>query len=215
VVLLCQTGWRCHRVEVDDACWLHPACGPPAVLATACAPQGRYIWSDTYQAAVKPQSPEYLVAVGDLINVRVYNQEGMSAKVRVRSDGRVSLPFLGDVEAAGSSPTELSRRLQLLLKSFVLTPVVTVSLEEASPLEVYVVGEVVHPGRYRIDQQGSILLAIAAAGGLTPFAVDDRIFVIRREPEWVRIRFRLESLTHNPGKDAAFRLRTGDTIVAE
>jgi polysaccharide export outer membrane protein len=188
---------------------------PLLALATACAPQGRFIWSDTYQAAVKTQNLEYLVAVGDLINIRVYNQEGMSGKVRVRSDGRVSLPFLGDVEVAGYSPTELSRRLQVLLKSFVLNPVVTVSLEEANPLEVYVVGEVVRPGRYRIDQQGSVLLAIAAAGGLTPFASDDRIFVIRREPDWVRIRFRLESLTRNPGKDAAFRLRTGDTIVAE
>ncbi len=188
---------------------------PLLALAAACAPTGRYIWSDQYQAATQPADKEYVVAVGDLINVRVYNQDAMSAKVRVRADGRISLPFLGDVEAAGATPTVLSRRLQLQFKAFVLNPVVTVSLEEPRPLEVYLVGEVVRPGRYKIDPQGSMLQALAAAGGLTPFAREDRIFVIRREPAPVRIRFRLDALTQNLGAVAAFHLRSGDTVVAE
>jgi len=188
---------------------------PLLALATACGPTGRYIWSDQYQSATQPTDKEYVVAVGDLISVRVYNQDAMSAKVRVRTDGRISLPFLGDVAAAGYSPTELSGRLQVLFKAYVLNPVVTVSLEESRPLEVYLVGEVVRPGRYKIDPQGSMLQALAAAGGLTPFAREDRIFVIRREPDPVRIRFRLESLTRSLGAAATFRLRSGDTVVAE
>jgi polysaccharide export outer membrane protein len=184
-------------------------------LATACATPDPFIWSDQYKASLQASDQEYVVAVGDLLNVRVYNQDGMSAKVRVRADGRISLPFLGDVEAAGATPTVLSRRLQVLFKAFVLNPVVTVSLEEPRPLEVYLVGEVVRPGRYKIDPQGSMLQAIAAAGGLTPFAREDRLFVIRREPAPVRIRFRLESLTRNLGAVAAFHLRSGDTVVVE
>ncbi len=186
-----------------------------AALAAACAPPlGRYVWSDEYRAS--PQATgAYVVAPGDLISVRVYNQEAMSAKVRVRADGRISLPFLGDVEAAGLQPVELSKRLQVRLKEFVVSPLVTVSLEEPKPLEVYVVGEVVHPGRYPVEHSASVLQALAAAGGLTPFARQDRIFVIRREPSPARIRFRLEALTRNEGAAAAFRLLGGDTVVAE
>jgi polysaccharide export outer membrane protein len=93
--------------------------------------------------------------------------------------------------------------------------VVTVSLVETRPLEVYLIGEVVRPGRYALDPTATVLQALASAGGLTAFADRDRIFVLRRDPRPVRIRFRLESLTSTDGDGSAFRLLGGDTVVVE
>jgi polysaccharide export outer membrane protein len=186
-----------------------------AALSTACPPAlGPYVWFDQYRSSAQAAGA-YVVTAGDLINVRVYNQDAMSAKVRVRADGRISLPFLGDIDAAGLPPTELSKRLQTLLKEFVVNPVVTVSLEEPRALEVYVAGEVARPGRYPLEPTASVLQAIAAAGGPTAFASPERIFVLRREPRPVRIRFQLEALTRNEKDAASFRLLGGDTVVVE
>jgi len=188
---------------------------PWLALATACPPApGSYVWFDQYKVAAQASSA-YVVAAGDLISVRVYNQEAMSARVRVRDDGRISLPFLGDVEAAGHQPSELAKQLQVLLKEYVVNPVVTVSLEEPRTLEVYVVGEVARPGRYQLEPSASVLQVLAAAGGLTPFASPDRIFVLRRDPKATRVRFRMEALARNEANAASFRLHGGDTVVAE
>src|ERR1700730_10063629 len=73
-------------------------------LVISCASTGQYVWIEHYQQPVSP-SQGYVIAPGDVISVRVYNQEGMSARERVRADGKLSLPFLNDVDAAGYTPT--------------------------------------------------------------------------------------------------------------
>jgi polysaccharide export outer membrane protein len=190
--------------------------GAPLLFAlAACAHPGAFVWVDRYQEPERAGDHQYLIAAGDQLSVRVYNQDGMSARVRVRSDGQITLPFVGDVEAAGLAPATLSVKLQARLKEFVVNPSVTVSLETPQAIEVYVVGEVARPGRYPVEPRSSLLQALAAAGGLNGFAGRDRIYVIRREPAPVRIRFSLEALTHLEGQAPAFRLRGGDTIVVE
>jgi polysaccharide export outer membrane protein len=193
-----------------------------AVLAGApgCSHVGDYVWVDDIKEPPAPADTEYLVAPGDVLNVRVFNQEGMSGRARVRSDGKISLPFVNDVEAAGSTPTALAFRLQVRLKEFINNPVVTVSLEEAGPVQVSVLGEVAHPGVYAVQPRSSVLQALAAAGGLTQYASGDRIFVLRRnfagaKPPLLRIRFRYENLAHAEGRAAAFRMRDGDVLVVE
>ena len=144
----------------------------------------------------------------------------MSGRARVRTDGKISLPFVNDVEAAGQTPAALARRLQSRLKEFVNNPVVTVSLEEAGPIQVSVLGEVAHPGVFPVQAGANVLQALAAAGGLTPYASRDRIFVLRRSPPGgkvplVRIRFTYDKLAHAEGRAAAFRMRDGDVVVVE
>jgi polysaccharide export outer membrane protein len=142
----------------------------------------------------------------------------MSARARVRPDGRISLPFLDDVQAAGSTTSALGKRIQAQLKEFVVNPVVTVSLEDLRAISVSVIGEVVRPGQFQFEQGAGVLPALAAAGGMTPFADKDGIYVIRQRKaggDPVRIRFTYQSLTGAQGRASSFRLQGGDVIVVE
>lgn len=189
-------------------------------LAAGCAAVGDYVWADAVSEPAQPAETEYVIAPGDVLGVRVFNQEGMSGRARVRADGRISLPFVNDVEAAGQTPAALARRLQARLKEFINNPVVTVSLEEAGPIQISVLGEVVHPGVFPVQSGANVLQGLAAAGGLGPFASLDRIFVLRKTPPGskvplVRVRFTYQKLVRAEGRSVAFRLRDGDVVVVE
>lgn len=184
-------------------------------LAAACAAQGPYVWVQDYKDAA-PDAGGYRIAPGDVISVRVFNQDAMSGRSRVRPDGMVTLPFVNDVRAAGLTPEELSKSLKDKLKEFINAPVVTISLEEERPMQVSVLGEVAHPSAYAFERNAGVLQALAAAGGVTEYGHKDRIFVLRREggPP-TRVRFRFDALIHGDPQANAFRLRAGDVVVVE
>lgn len=188
-----------------------------AVLAlTACGHSGPYIWVHEYRDANAATQPAgYVIAPGDTIFVRVWNQESMSARVRVRDDGKISLPFLNDVIAARLTPDVLSAQLQKQLKDYINNPVVTVSLEESRAFAIPVLGQVTTPGSYTISTTAGVLGAIAAAGGLNEFAHKDAIFVVRKYPSAVRIRFSFDSLSQGEPRAVGFQLRDGDVVVVE
>ncbi len=186
-----------------------------AVCIASCANLGKYVWVDQYKEPTGVDDKPYTIAPGDVIQVRVFNQDQLSARARVRADGKVSLPLLNDVEAAGYTPVALSQVLERRLKELVNAPSVTVSLEETKPQMVMVMGEVTKPGAFPYDPAGGVLQAIAVAGGLTPDASGDRIFVLRQTPNPVRIRFSFDRLRRQEGRAATFRLRPGDVVVVE
>src|SRR4051794_858152 len=170
-----------------------------AVLGGACRHPGVFVWVDDFQDA-QPDG-EYVIHQGDLVNVRVFGQENMSAKSRVRADGKISMPFLNDVTAAGFSPVVLSAQLQTRLKDFINNPVVTISLEEVRQVPVSVLGEVLRPGVYSFDPNAGVLQAIASAGGFTNFASRD-LFVLRNAPgadKPQRVRFDFDQLVRAQG----------------
>jgi polysaccharide export outer membrane protein len=175
------------------------------------------VWVDDYPGSGSGSPSDYVIGIGDVVQVRVFNQEGMSAKARVRDDGKVSLPFLNDVAAAGYKPQVLAQQIQTRLKDYINTPVVTVSVEEERPLQISVVGQVTKPGQYVLDRGAGVLQAVAAAGGLTEYGHRDRVFVLRRLPgrSPERVRFNLDDLFHGDPKALAFRLDQGDAVVAE
>ncbi len=188
--------------------------------APACSGVGSFVWVDDLKEPAGGAEAEYVIAVGDLLNIRVFNQDGVSGRVRVRPDGKISLQFVNDIEAAGQTPAALARRLQSRLREFINNPVVTVSLEESGPIQVSVLGEVAKPGVYGVLPGSSVLHALATAGGLTQFASRSRIFVLRRnnpgrQPPLLRIRFSYEKLAHAEGRAASFRMRDGDVLVVE
>ncbi|MBX7097200.1 MAG: polysaccharide export protein [Myxococcaceae bacterium] len=164
-----------------------------------------------------PQDAEYVIRPGDLLHVRVFNQDQMSARPRVRADGKISLPFLNDVVAAGYTPVVLSAQLQTRLKDFINTPVVTISLEEQRTVQISVLGEVARPGVYVVDSSAGVLQALAQSGGFTTFARKD-IFVMRSLKSGenpTRIYFTFEALSRAQGKAASFTLRAGDVVLVE
>jgi polysaccharide export outer membrane protein len=191
------------------ACLL--AAGTGLAGCKGASARGAFVWVDDF-AQADPEEASYLIGAGDLLSIRVYNQDAMSGRARVREDGKISLPFVNDVQAAGLAPIALAARLQAQYKEFVVNPVVTVSLEERRSFEVSVVGEVGKPGLYKLDPKAGVLQALASAGGLSDFASRDRIFVLRGG---TRIRFTFQALTEAQPKAARFRLRNGDIVVVE
>ena len=186
-----------------------------ALSLASCASVGSCTWVDALPAAKGQLAAGYVTGSGDLLNVRVWNQDAMSAKVRVRADGQLTVPFLNDVAAAGYGPTVLAAQLQTRLKDFINNPVVTITVEEAKALTVPVMGEVAKPGVYPVEPGSGLLPALAAAGGLTEWAGRQRIFVIRPGPPPQRIRFKLDALQRAEGGAASFQLRGGDQVVVE
>ena len=188
--------------------------GSIALLLAGCAPIGPFLWADDYHEPTALEDRNYLIVPGDTIQVRVFNQDQLSTRARVRADGKFTMPLLNDVEAAGLTPVALAQKLESALKSMVKTPNITVSLEETKP-QIYVSGEVIKPGPYPLESAPGVLQAIVNAGGLGLQATPDRIFVLRQGDPPVRIRFTYEALVHLLGRAASFRLRSGDVVVVE
>ena len=186
-------------------------------LISACAPviSAPFVWVDDWREPGAISKGEYVIGVGDLLNVLVWDQEKMSARVRVRSDGRVSLPFLDDVPVAGRTPVALARSLEERLRQFIVTPQVTVVVDEARPLSVSVLGQVDQPGLYNLDPGARVAQALAAAGGLKDFARKDRIFLLRSGDGTTRIRMTYEDVTAGRSRAFSLRLRSGDVVVVE
>lgn len=179
---------------------------------------GNFVWVDDVEVPAQAErAASYVIRPGDVIAVQVYQQEQMSTRGRVRQDGRISVPFLKDVVAAGYTPNALAEQLQTRFKDFVNNPVVTVSLDTALPLTVSVMGEVARPGSYALEPGAGVFAALAAAGDLTDYAQEDSIYVLRPRAGGPvqRIRFHYEALSRGEGKAAAFVLEHGDAVVVE
>jgi polysaccharide export outer membrane protein len=187
-----------------------------ALGSASCKGPGEYVWVDSYSDHDADRDDGYLIAPGDLIQVKVFNQDQLTTRAKVRADGKVSLPLVNDVRAAGRTPVALASDLQERLKEFVKAPLVTVSVEESRPAVVYVAGEVARPASYPIESCSGVLQALVNAGGLTVNARSDRIFVLRQaHPAPHRIRFTYDDLTRLSGRASMFQLRPGDVVVVE
>jgi polysaccharide biosynthesis/export protein len=196
--------------------WAWAAAWCLAVTSSGCATtvQGPFVWIDEWKETGAPAEGDYLIGIGDSLNVLVWDQEKMSARVRVRTDGRVSLPFLDDVRVVGMTPVALAASLEDSLKKFIVTPQVTVVVDEAKPLGVSVLGQVEQPGLYTLDPGAGVAQALAAAGGLKDFAHKDRIFLLRPD-SGTRVRMTYDAITDGKGRAYLLRLRAGDVVVVE
>jgi polysaccharide export outer membrane protein len=185
-------------------------------FSTACgSATGGSIPIEQYKEPPDVAASDYTIGVGDVLSIQVWDQPQMSGKMKVRTDGRISVPFVSDVPAVGKTPSKLAADLEAGLKSVVLNPKVTVVVEEERPLTVSVLGEVAKPGSQPFTRDTGVAQALAAAGGLNNFAHKDRIYVVRSAPTPVRIHFTYDQLTRGVGAASQFKLRPGDVIVVE
>ena len=197
-----------RRLSRLFAVWLSVA----AAAAFGCAGTGPYVWVHDLPSSRLASS--YVIGVGDLLDVRVYKDDSMSARARVREDGKITLSLIGEIVAAGHTPPDLARDIATRLRNFVNAPIVTVAVEERHPVNVSVLGEVTRPGVFPVTSGAGVLQALALAGGLTEFADRDEIFVIRKNPP-LRVRFTYDALTRNDSRAAAFVLANGDAVTVE
>lgn len=195
--------------------WVRPCVFAVVLAASAsCAATGPYVWVDSLPPTAATSTEGVTIQDGDTLNVRVFNQDPLSTHERVRADGKITMPVIGEVMARGKRPAVLATEIQERLKSVLNAPSVTVTLDAGAELKVSVVGEVKNSGVFQLDHGANVLHALAAAGGLSDYADADKVFVVRRSlPQ--RVRFRYSDLRAADPKSIAFSLQAGDVVVVE
>ncbi|MGE0444756.1 MAG: polysaccharide biosynthesis/export family protein [Vicinamibacterales bacterium] len=156
---------------------------------------------------------EYRLGPGDKLRVEVYREPQLSQSLQVRPDGRITLPLVGDVTAAGTTASQLRATLTESLKEFVQNPVVTVIVTDALAAQVYVIGEVSAPGAQIMQGPMTVLQALAQAGGLKEFAKKGDIRVLRKSPTGITTTLSFDYKAAINGSADALPLQPGDTIV--
>jgi polysaccharide export outer membrane protein len=160
---------------------------------------------------------EYVIGRGDVLEIAVWDNSTISRTVLVRPDGRVSLPLLHDIQAAGMTPMQLREFLEKTLVRYLEAPTVSVIVREVHSYHVSVVGQVKTPGRFQLTDHATVLDVLAMAGGLTEFADRGRITVLRRvnsTTEYIPFSYnRLVSRDGTNGGQANFFLQGDDIIL--
>jgi polysaccharide export outer membrane protein len=189
---------------------------PAAVDTTAPAPRTAAAMPATpaVRASTTPTQPEYRIGSGDKLQINVYKEADLTQALQVRPDGRITMPLVGDLAAAGQTPMQLQRRLAESLREFVSNPVVTVMVVEVAERVVYVMGEVNNPGAVPLKGPMTVLQALAVAGGFKDFASKGGIKVLRKTAGSDKVETFPFSYKDAVRSDAeAFYLVEGDTVV--
>jgi polysaccharide export outer membrane protein len=161
-------------------------------------------------------SGDYKIGPEDVVEVIVWRNTDLTKTVAVRPDGKISLPLVGDVMALGKTPAELTKEIGEKLKEYKENPNVSVVVQQVNSYSVYVLGEVVHPGRYQLKSYSTVLQAISLAGGFTPYASKNKMFVLRKLPDRdteVRIPVDYEEIVSGQDSTQNTVLVPGDTVV--
>jgi len=164
--------------------------------------------------AERPDVMPYTLAPGDVLTVSVWKSEDLGGVVPVRPDGRISLPLIGEVEVIGRTPEEIRLLLVEKYKGYVTAPVVSVVVSQINSWKIYVLGEVRSPGAYDVVSRTTVLQAIAMAGGLTEFAKESGIVLLRNvggHEEIFSVSIKAITSGRDPGQNVV--LGPGDTIV--
>ena len=167
-------------------------------------------------AAVKPEdkSRDYVIGADDVLDVSVWKEQDLTRSVQVRPDGKISMPLIGDVQAAGMTSGQLAKSISDRLKKFLTAPQVTVILTQINSQKVYVIGEVTKPGSYPVLPGMTILQAISTAGGLTQFANSKKIFLMRNEDHTqAKYPFNYKEVLDGRKAEENLQVKAGDTIV--
>jgi len=168
------------------------------------------------EIAHKPATddPNYLIGAQDVLDISVWKEPDLSRSVPVRPDGKVSLPLLNDVQAAGLTPSELTAKITSGLNKFMTNPQVTVIVSQINSQRFYLLGEVTRPGAFALLPGMTILQALSDAGGLTPFANSKKIYVIRQQNgKQEKLFFNYKEVLDGKRQEQNVDLKAGDTII--
>jgi len=160
------------------------------------------------------EDPNYSIGPEDVLTIDVWKEPEISRTVPVRRDGKISLPMLNDVQAAGLTPTQLGSEIVAKLRATVINPHVTVIVAQMSSQRIYILGQVTRGGAYPLVPDMTAVQALSIAGGFTPFAKLKKIYVMRAENGENKV-FPINYKEVVSGRNAQqnIRLKPGDTIV--
>lgn len=162
--------------------------------------------------AVCAQDASYLIGPSDLLDVSVWGEDTLSRQVAVRSDGYISLPLAGDLQAADKTPPQLQREIEVILAKFIKEPHCAVIIREPRSKRFYVQGQVNQPGEYILDRTMNLSQVVSRAGGFNQWADTDDIVVLRNEKnEQIRIEVDYDKIIK--GKRENILIQPGDTVI--
>jgi polysaccharide export outer membrane protein len=157
----------------------------------------------------------YVIGPADVLAINVWKESEISRSIPVRSDGRISLPLIGEVQAAGRTPRQLQEELTKKLTSFIAEPDVTVIVQEIHSQKFNVLGQVARPGSFLLTDSTTVLDAIALAGGFRDFAKQKNIYVLRQNSDGTqsRLGFNYKDVVKGKNVEQNVRLQARDTVV--
>jgi polysaccharide export outer membrane protein len=160
-------------------------------------------------------SDEFVIGPGDLLAINVWKETDISKVVPVRSDGRISLPLIGELHASGLTPKQLEAEVTKRLKDYVADPAVTVVVQEIHSQKVNVLGMVSHPGSFPLAKPMTVVDAIATAGGFRDFAKQKDVYVLHKDAngKQSRIPVNYKDVIKGLHPEQNIELQSGDTVV--
>lgn len=166
-------------------------------------------------AANNPMDNTYVMGNSDLLEINVWQEPGLTESVTVRSDGKISMPLVGEIEASGRTPSQLKQEITAKLRSYLTAPDVTVMVLQMNSQKFNILGRVLKPGSYPLSATTTVLDAIAEAGGFQDFAKQKGVYVLRRASDGseIRLPFNYKDVIRGTHPDENIKLKSNDTIV--
>lgn len=185
-----------------------------ASAGQAIAPSTPPYVAPVASTAVPTVAPSYVIGPEDVLQVMFWRDADMSGEVIVRPDGKISLPLLNDVQAAGLTPEQLRARITEQARNYVDTPQATVVVKAINSRKVFVMGAIEKPGIYPLASGMTVLQLIATAGGLKEYAKSDEIRIIRTvNGQDVRFEFNYGRVVSGKNLKQNIELKPSDTVV--
>jgi polysaccharide biosynthesis/export protein len=172
------------------------------------------ITADAPVAAPMPHNNKFVIGNDDVLAINVWKEPDISRSIPVRSDGKISLPLVGEVQAAGLTPLKLEQDIAGKLRNYISEPEVTVMVQQVNSQKFNILGQVVRPGSYVIANSPTVLDAIALAGGFREFAKQKSVYVLRQGAEGeLRLKFNYKEVVQGKDMSQNVKLQPGDTII--
>jgi polysaccharide biosynthesis/export protein len=165
--------------------------------------------------ATKPHDAAYKIGSSDVLAITVWKEPEVSRSIPVRPDGKISLPLVGELQAAGRTPLELERDISGKLKAYITNPDVNVMVQQINSEKFNVLGRVAHSGSFPLASDTTVLDAIATAGGFMDFAKATGVYVLRSTPGGgqKRLAFNYKDVIKGKHPEQNIKLEPGDTVV--
>jgi polysaccharide export outer membrane protein len=156
----------------------------------------------------------YRLNPGDVLNISVWNEEALQLEVMVLPDGTISFPLVGIINAAGKTPTDVQKALKAKLSRLIPDPEINLSVVSVDGNSIYIIGKVIQPGKFPMNNPIDVVQALSLAGGFTPYAKSDNIRIIRRVGNSQKImKFNYGKIADGKALETNILLKSGDTIV--
>lgn len=166
-------------------------------------------------AGIKAHDNSFVIGNDDVLAINVWKEPDISRSIPVRSDGKISLPLVGEVQATGETPLKLEQDIAAKLKNYIGEPEVTVIVQQINSQKFNILGQVTRPGSYPINNSATVLDAIAQAGGFRDFAKQKNIYILRQNADGseVRLPFNYKQVVKGQNPAQNIKLQPRDTVV--